>query len=99
VLLTLVSVVFFGEQQIIDSEALPGIFFLGLGITFGLVGLLPNPDGPMWWAWIPAAVLAGMGLFWMLLGGAVELFNLIWPVILIVFGGFLIFRTVFQRRR
>ncbi len=34
-----------------------GIFFLGLGITFVLVAILPTTIGQMRWAWIPAVIL------------------------------------------
>lgn len=67
------------------------IFLVGLGLTFAVVGILPSPSGRMTWAFIPAGILLVLGLFtsnWM-----VHYINFIWPVALIVLGGFFIFRT------
>jgi hypothetical protein len=66
-----------------------GLFFVGLGITFGLLALLPS--NKMRWPWIPAGILTAMGLiiaFSSLAG------SLIWPVALILLGGFFIYRAV-----
>ncbi len=68
-----------------------GIFFLGLGLTFALVAVLPNPFQVMRWAWIPASVLSLMGA--LILVAAEELINYIWPAALIVGGVFLIWRS------
>ncbi len=72
-----------------------GIFFLGMGITFALVAVLPNTVGPMRWAWIPAAILAIFGI--LLLVSAGQLINYVWPAILIV-GGILLLIRAFRRR-
>ncbi len=37
------------------------ILFLGMGLTFFVVGLIPTPGGQMRWAFIPAAILTVMG--------------------------------------
>jgi hypothetical protein len=68
-----------------------GVFFVGLGLTFALVGLLPIPRGRMRWAFIPALVLVIMGLF--IFAAAEQLLNYLWPVALILFGLYLVFRT------
>ena len=54
-LVTIVSYVFGGDWA-------GGVFFVGLGLTFGLLYLLPTPYGKMKWAIIPAAVLVVMGV-------------------------------------
>jgi hypothetical protein len=61
------------------------VFFIGLGLTFLLVALLPNPAGQMQWAYIPAVVLFLLGAF---LGNqdAVCWAAYFWPVALIVAG-------------
>lgn len=69
-----------------------GIFFLGLGITFVLVAILPNLVGQMRWAWIPAAVLGLMGILIML--AADNLINFIWPSALVVAGIVLVWRSL-----
>lgn len=58
-----------------------GIFFLGLGATFALVGLLSPAAGPRRWPWIPAGILSVMGVLFLLAAG--ELSNLVVPVLLI----------------
>ncbi|MFH1634127.1 MAG: hypothetical protein ABIG63_08965 [Chloroflexota bacterium] len=87
VLLTLAVVAAF--ESVADDNG--GIFFLGLGITFALVGLLPTSQGRMKWAFIPAAVLLIMGIF--LATPLLPLLNYIWPVALILLGGYLILRN------
>jgi hypothetical protein len=68
-----------------------GIFFLGLGLTFLLVALLPTPEGRMRWAYIPAVILGFIALLQLI--EAAELMNLVVPLALIFVGLFLIFRT------
>lgn len=69
-----------------------GIFFLGLGLTFVLVAVLPTPAGPMTWALIPAAVLLIMGALTM--AAATAVLQYIWPVALIVVGCYLLIRAL-----
>jgi hypothetical protein len=71
-----------------------GVFFLGLGLTFLLVGVVPTAQGPMRWAFIPGGILLLMGL---LLGVGFEAaINYIWPVALIA-GGLLLLLRGFRR--
>lgn len=72
-----------------------GLFFLGLGLTFTLVALVPTPEGRMRWAWIPAAILLVMGV--LILAAAEALIGYLWPVALILLGLFLIGRTLLAR--
>ncbi len=73
-----------------------GVFFIGLGLTFGVLALLPAPGGRLSWAWIPAAILVGMGI--LILGAAANLAVYVWPAVLILLGLFLIYRTLRPRR-
>ncbi len=74
-----------GFEAFGSAEASGGLFFLGLGLTFLLVAILPNPYTRMNWAYIPAAVLLVMG--GLLLGQVTEgLIAYIWPVGLILAG-------------
>ena len=84
------------------DEAMPGlgtggIFFIGLGLTFTLLALLPGSQGQMRWAWIPAGILLVMGLLF--LATAEKLAAYVWPLALILGGGYLILRTLLPRRR
>jgi isoprenylcysteine carboxyl methyltransferase (ICMT) family protein YpbQ len=69
-----------------------GIFFLGVGLTFAIVALLPNRQGEMRWAWIPAAILLAAGLLFLV--SSEEYLGYLWPAALIVLGGILIVRAL-----
>lgn len=73
-----------------------GILFLGMGLTFALVAVLPNPQGQMRWAFIPAVVLFLMGL--LITAAATDLVNYIWPIALILVGLYFVFLTFRSRR-
>ena len=88
VLLTLAGVAGLSSD---NGPQLGGIFFLGLGATFLLVGVAPNPRGTMRWAFIPAAVLLLLGL--LLFVGLQTAINYLWPVALIAAGLFVILRA------
>lgn len=81
VTLAVVSVV----DDVLRFDANGSIFFIGLGLTFLLVALLPNPITDTRWAYIPAAVLVLMGAF---VGSTATagLANFVWPVALIAVG-------------
>jgi hypothetical protein len=80
-----------GVASTLEGVETGGIFFLGLGLTFGLLAFLPSPEGRMRWAIIPAAVLLIMGL--VIMAAAVEILNYLWPAALILVGVYLIFRV------
>ena len=64
-----------------------GIFFIGLGVTFGLVFILPTKESTKWALW-PAGVLLAMGIIMVL--ATTDLLNWLWAVALIVAGLYLI---------
>jgi hypothetical protein len=90
VLLTLSLVVIL--EPYLKGEADGGIFMVGLGSTFLILGLLPTSQGRMKWSFIPAAVLLIIGV--VLLSSAAQVFNYIWPVALILLGGYFIVRNL-----
>jgi hypothetical protein len=66
-----------------------GFFFLGLGLTFLLVAILPGGGGRSW-AFIPGAILL---IFGAVLGtSAVGLLGYVWPAVLIVLGLYFVIR-------
>ena len=73
------------------------IFFLGMGLTFVLVALLPNKVGRMTWAWIPGGILLLLAI--LVLSGIESLINYIWPAVLIAAGVYFLLRTVIKRNR
>lgn len=72
-----------------------GIFFLGLAATFALLGFLPGVKG-MKWPYIPAVILAVMGL--LLLATSSSLINYIWPIALVLLGIYLIIRSAVRQK-
>ncbi len=83
-------------DQLLGGFESGGLLFLGLALTFAVVALLPNPQGRMTWAWYPAAVLAVIGLIISAFSGNV--IGYVWPLVLILGGLVLIYRTLVVRR-
>ena len=94
VLLTLAVVA--GLAKAAGGIARGGLFFLGLAATFGLVYLLPTPEGRMKWAIIPAGILGAVGILIIL--AATSVINYLWPVALILVGFYLVYRSFTSRR-
>jgi len=86
VLITLAAVA--GLEKVLDWSG--GIFFLGLAATFALVGILPNQLDTRW-AFIPAAVLAVLGVT--SFAPLKSVMVVIWPVALIALGVYILFRS------
>jgi len=81
-----------GLETYIPEMAFVGLFFLGIGITFGILALLPSPQGNMRWAWIPAVILAVFGFFFLLFSS--DIFIIVGSAGLICLGILVIFRTL-----
>ncbi len=84
-----------GLEEFFPALGTAGLFFLGLGLTFALVALLPNPQGDMRWAWIPGGILLLIGSIFLVAGE--NLLVYVWPVILILAGGLFIVRALRNR--
>ena len=67
------------------------IFFLGMGVTFGLVGLLPGQTHNTRWAFIPAGIMIVLGL--VLFAPIQSVINYVWPVLLVGLGIFVLVRN------
>lgn len=72
-----------------------GFLFLGLAVTFGLLGILPAAGRKMNWPWIPAAVLLVLGV--LISFSSAGFTNFVWPVILILVGVFFLTRNMFRK--
>lgn len=95
VMATLALVAGLDEAQVgIETGA---IFFIGLGVTFGLVALSSGRQGDLRWAWLPAVVLLAMGV--LLLATAQDLIRYAWPLALILVGGYLALRALRGNQR
>ena len=91
VLLTLAGVTLIPGEGVLAG----GLFFLGLAVTFGLVYILPKPSGRLTWALYPAGILFLIGVLVVL--GASNLINYVWPLVLLIAGGFVIYRALRKR--
>lgn len=83
-------------DQLFSGFESGGLLFLGLALTFAVVAILPNPQGRMSWAWIPAGILAVIGLI--ISAASENLIGYVWPLVLIIGGLGLIYRTWISRR-
>jgi hypothetical protein len=79
-------------DELLPQAETGGVFLIGLGLTFGLLAILPPQQRQMRWAFIPAAVLLLIGIF--TTSGLEALFGMIWPVFLILAGIYLMVRTL-----
>jgi hypothetical protein len=88
VLMTLALVA--GLAETAAGPDLGWLFFLGLGVTFGVLALAPTPAGHIRWALVPAVVMLAMAL--LVFATTESLFNMLWPLLLIAGGIALIWR-------
>jgi hypothetical protein len=84
------------EQTYGDRFGL-GLFFLGMGLTFALLPLLPTPPGKMGWAWATALILAALGAIFMFTTG--EKLSYLGPLVLIVIGIALVIKSLVGSRQ
>lgn len=73
-----------------------GFFLMGIALTFVLLTILPGMEGNRQWPFIPAGILFVVSLF-----ALFEDFNissLVWAFILIASGGFLVVRSLIQKK-
>ncbi|PWH14580.1 MAG: hypothetical protein DDG60_07455 [Anaerolineae bacterium] len=85
ILLTLAGVATLTEFATGSGYNTASFFFFGLGFTFLLVALLPNPQGTMRWAYIPAIALLLMGGL-LSSQATARLIDYVWPAALILSG-------------
>jgi hypothetical protein len=71
------------------------IFLMGIAVTFLLLTILPGLEGNRKWPLIPAGILFVVSLFALM--DNFELSSLIWAVVLIAVGGFLVARSLLQK--
>ncbi|MGD8813456.1 MAG: hypothetical protein PVI78_03170 [Anaerolineales bacterium] len=81
-----------GTDQLMRGLDGGAVFFLGLGLTFLLLFIVPTPRGRMTWPLIPGVILLVMGV---LIGtDYVVALNYIGAIALIGFGGYLLVRSL-----
>jgi hypothetical protein len=94
VLLTLAVVAVFDE--IYPQMDTGSVFFVGLGLTFAALALLPNPIGQMRWAFIPAVILIVIGI--VMAAVQFPVLSVVFALALILVGAFFLLKA-FQWRR
>ena len=67
------------------------VFFLGLAVTFALVGILPNQQQDTRWAFIPAGIMAVLGV--LLFAPFKSAMLIFWPAALIALGVYILIRN------
>jgi len=82
-------------EAAIGEGAFVGIFFLGLAATFVLVYFTPRAEGRTAWPLFPAAALGIMGVIFLAI--ETSLFAFVWPVVLLLVGGYLLLRGIRRR--
>ena len=83
-------------EELYPQVATDSIFFVGIGLTFAALALLPNPIGQMRWAFIPAVVLILIGI--VMAGVEFPVMTVIFAVALILVGLFFLYRAMQWRR-
>lgn len=78
-----------------DVPEAGAVFLMGLGITFGIVYLLPGRGRRHTWALVPALVLFLLGLF--VLGTSIPASLFLWPMVLILAGLYIVYRVLRRR--
>lgn len=68
-----------------------GLFLIGFGMTFLLLGFLPGYENQLKWAFIPGGILTLIGV--LSLPIMEILFNILWPLALIGAGGYVIYKN------
>lgn len=81
-----------------NFAATSSVFFMGIALTFAMVGLLPVGRSEKW-PWIPAGICAFLGTILLLGSGAFlkSIGGLVWPALLVLGGLFLIGRTFIKK--
>ncbi len=74
------------------GEGAVGVMMLGLAFTFALVALLAPREEPRRWAYIPAGILAVMGVLFV--AAATRIAGYILPVALLLGGAYVIYRSM-----
>jgi hypothetical protein len=92
VMLTLASVTLLNSENGLE---IAGVFFIGLGLTFALVALLPGGALRMAWPWIPAGIMLLMGFLF--ISSASNLATYVLPTAMIVGGLVLMVRAISNR--
>ncbi len=79
-----------------QGNLIPAVLFLGMAATFALLGFVDINGHRMTWPWIPAGILALMGVIFGITSTGVT--AIVWAVLLILAGGFLVARPYLLKK-
>ena len=85
-----------GLSYFIVGLEVGGVFLMGLGLTFGVLGFVPTQQGRMRWAFIPALIILAIGFIILL--ASLNLFLYLWPLGLIAVGVLIIYGVIRTRK-
>jgi hypothetical protein len=86
-----------GLSAFLEESLMPGVFLIGLGLTFGGIGFMSTPQGRMRWAFIPAVILLVIGII--LLVAMADLMLYLLPLGFIAVGVYIIYVILRSRQR
>lgn len=86
-------------ELFLPGDVTGSLFFVGVGVVFGVLYLLRGPDRPLGWAIWPALGCCGFGLFVLVVSAVENWILVIGPAILIVLGLVIIWRSLWSGRR
>lgn len=78
-------------DEILPDGQADGLFLVGLGLTFLLLGVLPGYENRLKWAFIPGGILTLIGI--LTLPFMKFFVNILWPLALIGAGGYVIYKN------
>ncbi|MBG7609858.1 MAG: hypothetical protein IZT55_03235 [Anaerolineae bacterium] len=81
-------------DELLPHTGTDGLFLVGLGLTFLLLGILPGHQMQLRWAFIPGGILTLIGILTLPFMGA--FFNFLWPAALIIAGGYIILKNFYK---
>ncbi len=81
-------------DELLPHTGTDGLFLVGLGLTFLLLGVLPGHQMQLRWAFIPGGILTLIGILTLPFMGA--FFNFLWPAALIIAGGYIILKNFYK---
>ncbi len=97
ILFTLGLIVLIEAVRFFDDDLAGGTFFLGLGLSFGLLYLIRNEKNKLDWAKVPAIILIIFAGFVYVNTSDFFLANLVLPLTLILLGGYLVYSSIQSR--
>ena len=83
-----------------DGDAFKGFwFFFGMGLVFGSLYLIRDEKNRLQWAKVPFIVLTAFSVFILLVSYYALLGKVVFPVVLLLLGVYMIYKSAVRSRR